>query len=116
MPSKTFSAKISTFPLDAAKLLADMLTGKAPFDRWKAIYSSMELATYLMGCAVDVYATKSVKAARISKKKIGEALESLVNHKSKPSAASSDIPVWLLPILIKLILKWVEGTYPSKGK
>ena len=45
MSSKTFSAKISTFPLDAAKLLADMLTGKAPFDRWKAIYSSMELAT-----------------------------------------------------------------------
>ena len=116
MSSKTFSAKFSTFPMSAAKLLAEMLTGKVPFDRWKAIYASMELATYLMGYAVDVYATKSVKAARISQKKIGETLDKLVNQKSKPAASSFDIPVWLLPILIKLILKWVEGAYPSKGK
>ena len=116
MASKSFSVKYAGFPMESVRKLAEMLTGKSEFKRWEAIYAAMEIATYLMQFASESYAVKSIKAAKVSKKSVAEALQKIIDNKEKPVAASFDIPVWLLPILVKLIIKWIENTYPSEGK
>lgn len=116
MPAKPFSVKFSDFPFSSAKILADMLTGKAKFDKWKAIYAAMEVSTYLMKYAVDAYSVKAIRGSKVSKKVVGQTLEALVEKKKKPTAAAFDVPVWLLPILVKLVLKWIENNYPKEGK
>jgi hypothetical protein len=113
MAAKPFSVKFSDFPFAAAKILADMLTGKVAFDKWKAIYAAMEVSAYLMKYAADTYSAKAIRASKVSKKVVGQALEKLVEGKRRPSAATFDIPVWLLPILVKMILKWIENNYPK---
>jgi hypothetical protein len=114
MASKKFAVKSIDFPFAAAKTLADMLTGKAKFDKWKAITAGMQIMTYLASYASDLYGVKAIKASRISKKEVGETLDKIVSNKGKIAAASFEIPVWLMPILVKLVLKWIESSYPSK--
>lgn len=116
MSSKAFSVKYAGFPMESVRKLAEMLTGKAVFKRWDAIYSAMDIATYLMQFAAESYAVKSIKATKVSKKTVALALQKILDNKEKTVAASFDIPVWLLPILVKLVIKWIENTYPSEGK
>lgn len=116
MPAKPFSVKFSDFPFAAAKVLADMLTGKAGFDKWKAIYAAMEVSAYLMKYAASTYSVKAIRAPKVSKKVVGQTLEAMIDRKKKPAAATFDIPVWLLPILVKLIAKWIENNYPIEDK
>lgn len=113
MAAKPFSVKFSDFPFLSAKILADMLTGKTPFDKWKAIYAAMDVSSYLMKYAADTYSDKAIRASKVSKKAVGQVLEKLVEGKRKPSTTTFDIPVWLLPILIKLVVKWIENNYPK---
>ncbi len=113
---KVFKAKAAQFPTEAACTLVDMLRKKVPFDKWKAIYAAMELITYLMSYASDAYSTKSVRAPKASVKVIASTLESVANRSKQVSTSSFDIPVWLLPILIKLLLKWIENNYPPEKK
>jgi len=72
MASKAFSVKYAGFPIESVKKLAEMLTGKSEFKRWDAIYSAMDIVTYLMQFAAESYAVKSIKAAKVSKKTVGE--------------------------------------------
>lgn len=116
MATKKVTIKLLGFPVASAKLLADMITGKVKFEKWKAIYAAMEISTYLMGCVADVYSFKGLKAAKIPKKTVAATLKDLADQADKVSAASIDIPMWLLPILMKLILTWIEGSYPEPGK
>ena len=113
MAAKPFSVKFSDFPFASAKILADMLTGKVAFDKWKAIYAAMDVSAYLMKYAADTYSAKAIRAPKASKKAVGQALEKLVEGKRSPSTAAFDIPVWLLPILVKLVVKWIENNYPK---
>ena len=114
MAAKTFSVKSVDFPFSAAKVLADMLTGKSKFDKWKAVTAGMQVLTYLVTYASELYGVKGIKASKISKKKVGEELEKIAASKGKAAAASFSIPVWLMPILVKLVLKWIENTYQEK--
>lgn len=113
MAAKPFSVKFSDFPFAAAKVLADMLTGKETFDKWKAIYAAMEVSAYLMKYAADTYSVKAIRASKVSKEIVGQILEKMVENKRKHTAATFDVPVWLLPILVKLIVKWIENNYPK---
>ena len=116
MAPKTFSIKSSKFPVESASMIVDMLRGKTPFDKWKAIYAALELITFITSYAADTYSSKSVRAPKLSQKVIADALEAAISKKKGGVTASSlDIPVWLLPILIKLLLKWIENNYVNKG-
>jgi hypothetical protein len=116
MAPKTFSIKSSKFPVESASMIVDMLRGKTPFDKWKAIYAALELITFITSYAADTYSSKSVRAPKLSQKVIADALEAAIAKKKGGVTASSlDIPVWLLPILIKLLLKWIENNYVNKG-
>ena len=116
MAPKTFSIKSSKFPVESASMIVDMLRGKTPFDKWKAIYAALELITFITSYAADTYSSKSVRAPKMSQKVIADSLEAIiVKKKGGITASSFDIPVWLLPILIKLLLKWIENNYVNKG-
>lgn len=114
--SKTFNVSSSSFPTASATLIIDMLRGKVKFDKWKAAHAALELITYMMSYAADAYSIKAVRAPKASKKLVADTLEKAISSKGNGVKASSfDIPVWLLPILIKLMLKWIENTYPDKS-
>jgi hypothetical protein len=115
-PNKTFSISSGGFPTDAASVLVDMLRGTVPFEKWKAIHAALELITYMMSYAADAYSVKAVKAPKASKKLIADTLEkAMLNKPGTVKATSFSVPAWLLPILIKMLLKWVENNYPPKG-
>lgn len=117
MAPKTFSIKSTKFPVESAATIVDMLRGKIPFDKWKAIYATLELITFITSYAADTYSTKSVRAPKLSKKAIADSIEKcIVKKKEGISASSFDIPIWLLPILVKLLLKWIENNYIDKDK
>lgn len=98
-----------TFPEAAAKKLIDMLRGKTPFSRWEAITAALELSQYLtdlFGSDTAVQA-KSVKAPRLSKKAVVDALAPFVDKKDAVTAKA--LPAWVLPLLLKLAQKWLEN-------
>lgn len=112
---KTFKVKAEGFPTESVTLIIDMLRGTIPFEKWKAAKAALELITYMMSFAVDTYSVKAVRAPKASKKVIADTLEkAITKHNSEIKASSFDIPLWLLPILIKMLLKWIENNYPSK--
>jgi|OM-RGC.v1.026684029 hypothetical protein len=114
--TKTFKVTAIGFPTASATLLIGMIRGKIPFDKWKAAHAALELITYMMSYAADSYSLKAVRAPKASKKLVADTLESVINQNSSGIKASSfTIPVWLLPILIKLLLKWIENNYPAEG-
>ena len=93
-----------------------MLRGKVPFDKWKAIYAALELITFLSSYIAGDYTTMTSRAPKLSKKVIADTIEKIAaSKKTGISASSFDVPVWLLPILVRLLLKWVERNYITKG-
>jgi hypothetical protein len=115
---KTFNVKSKSFPLEAAAVIVDMLRGKVPFNdnKWKAIYAALELITFLSSYVAGEYTTKASRAPKLSKKVIADTIEKIAaSKKTGISASSFDVPVWLLPILAKLLLKWIECNYITKG-
>lgn len=118
MKARIMTATLKNFPDDAVRDLISMLLGTEIFNKWKAIRSAIQVTEYLMQFAEEVFSSKGVKSARVSKKGIAEALSKIRQINSEPSIKSFDIPIWLLPILLRLIVKWVESTYDkpnSKG-
>jgi hypothetical protein len=97
------------FPEDALSDLIAMLKGDKKFDRWTAISAAIKLADYLtglFGSSSGVANTKSQKPGRYSKDATIKALEGL---KSDGEVKVAAIPAWLVPILLKLAQKWLEG-------
>jgi len=95
------------FPEDALTDLIGMLKGEKKFDRWAAISAGIKLADYLTGLFSGGSSVKSLKAGRYSKVATLKALEGL---KSAPGEVKANaIPAWLIPILLKLAQKWLEG-------
>lgn len=116
MSHKTFTIKSKSFPVEAASIVVDMLRGKVPFDKWKAIYAALELITFLSSYIAGDYTTMTSRAPKLSKKVIADTIEKIAaSKKTGISASSFDVPVWLLPILVRLLLKWVEKNYITKG-
>ena len=116
MAHKTFIIKSKSFPVEAASIVVDMLRGKAPFDKWKAIYAALELITFLSSYIAGDYTAMTSRAPKLSKKVIADTIEKIASSKKTGISASSfDVPVWLLPILVRLLLKWVERNYITKG-
>ena len=116
MAHKTFNIKSKSFPVEAASIVVDMLRGKVPFDKWKAIYAALELITFLSSYIAGDYTTMTSRAPKLSKKVIADTIEKIAaSKKTGISASSFDVPVWLLPILVRLLLKWVERNYITKG-
>lgn len=116
MSHKTFNIKSKSFPVEAASIVVDMLRGKVPFDKWKAIYAALELITFLSSYIAGDYTTMTSRAPKLSKKVIADTIEKIAaSKKTGISASSFDVPVWLLPILVRLLLKWVERNYITKG-
>lgn len=96
-----------TFPEDALTDLIGMLKGDKKFDRWAAIGAAIKLAEYLTGLFGGGSSAKSLKAGRYSKAATLKALESLKAAPGEVKAAG--LPAWLIPILLKLAQKWLEG-------
>lgn len=96
------------FPEDTAKKLIDMLKGKIPFSRWEAIDAALDLSKYLTGLfGGDTGASaKSFKAPRLSKKAVIDVLSA---YTDKSTTTAKALPVWLLPLLLKLGQKWLEN-------
>lgn len=95
------------FPEEALTDLIGMLKGDKKFDRWAAIGAAIKLADYLSGLIGGGSSVKSYKAGRYSKAETLKALEGL---KPVPGGAkAAGIPAWLVPILLKLAQKWLEG-------
>lgn len=116
MAHKTFIIKSKSFPVEAASIVVDMLRGKVPFDKWKAIYAALELITFLSSYIAGDYTAMTSRAPKLSKKVIADTIEKIAaSKKTGISASSFDVPVWLLPILVRLLLKWVERNYITKG-
>ena len=116
MAHKTFTIKSKSFPVEAASIVVDMLRGKVPFDKWKAIYAALELITFLSSYIAGDYTTMTSRAPKLSKKVIADTIEKIAaSKKTGISASSFDVPVWLLPVLVRLLLKWVERNYITKG-
>lgn len=92
---------------DAAKKLIDMLRGKTPFSRWEAIAAALQLANWLSDLFSGDATTQSkgIKSPRASKKALIEALTPLVSK----DASVKSLPIWVLPLLLKLIQKWIEN-------
>lgn len=95
------------FPEDALVDLIGMLKGEKKFDRWSAIAAAIKLADYLTGLLGGGSSVKSFKAGRYSKAATVKALEGLKSAPGEVKAAG--IPAWLVPILLKLAQKWLEG-------
>jgi len=97
------------FPEEALTDLIAMLKGDKKFDRWTAISSAIKLADYLaglFGSSSGAASVKSQKAGRYSKVATIKALEGL---KGGGEIKAVGIPAWLVPILLKLAQKWLEG-------
>lgn len=96
------------FPEASAKKLVDMLRGKTPFSRWEAIAAALELSQYLTDLfgGDSAVSVKSVKAPRLSKKAVVDALKPFVDGSTVSAKA---LPAWVLPLLLKLAQKWLEN-------
>lgn len=103
----------STFPEEAAKYIADLITGKKKFNRWEAITHGMTLANYLVdlfGSTASVK-SKTLKAGRVSKKQVADALNAACTGGNVGVKAA--VPAWLLPVILNLVKRWLDGS--SKG-
>jgi hypothetical protein len=101
-----FSAKVA-IPTDLIQEFIALLSDKANFDKWKAITLGLKVAQWLVetfaGSAVTLSA--NVPEGRVTKKKVAEALSAIVNIEQPVAKAA--IPMWLLPVIIKLVIKWL---------
>jgi hypothetical protein len=98
-----------SIPTDLIREFIDILSGKTPFDKFKAVKLGLQLAQWAYDTFGDVFTAASVKAppgTRVSKKKLIEALKALSD---KDEVSAKAFPVWLIPIILKLVLKWMAS-------
>lgn len=101
-----FNASVA-LPTELIQEFVQLLSDKKNFDKWKAITLGLKVAQWLVetfaGSAVTVSA--NVPEGRVTKKKVAEALSALVS--TNQPVAKAAIPMWLLPVIIKLVIKWL---------
>ena len=101
-----FNASVA-LPTELIQEFVQLLSDKKNFDKWKAITLGLKVAQWLVetfaGSAVTVSA--NVPEGRVTKKKVAEALSALVS--TVQPVAKAAIPMWLLPVIIKLVIKWL---------
>jgi hypothetical protein len=101
-----FNASVA-LPTELIQEFVQLLSDKKNFDKWKAITLGLKVAQWLVetfaGSAVTVSA--NVPEGRVTKKKVAEALSALVS--TDQPVAKAAIPMWLLPVIIKLVIKWL---------
>jgi hypothetical protein len=101
-----FNASVA-LPTELIQEFVQLLSDKKNFDKWKAITLGLKVAQWLVetfaGSAITVSA--NVPEGRVTKKKVAEALSALVN--TDQPVAKAAIPMWLLPVIIKLVIKWL---------
>lgn len=101
-----FEAKVA-IPTDLIAEFVELLTNKKSFDKWKAIQLGLKVAQWLVetfGGSPIALTAKLPPGTRMSNKKVADALTAL---SSGDSVAKAAIPIWLLPIIIKLVIKWL---------
>lgn len=96
----------AAIPTDLIQEFIELLTNKGSFDKWKAIRLGLKVAQWL----VDTFGNNlvamqaKVPEGRVTNKKVAEALSAIIANGNVAKAA---IPLWLLPVIIKLIAKWL---------
>jgi hypothetical protein len=100
-----FTTKVA-IPTDLIQEFVELLTNKGAFDKWKAITLGLKVAQWLAETFTgsSVALAHKVPEGRVTNKKVAEALSSLVSNEP---VAKSAIAAWLLPVIIKLIIKWL---------
>lgn len=102
--SAEFQAQVAV-PTDLIKEFVELLTNKGSFDKWKAITLGLKVAQWLVDNFGGVSAASTkIPEGRATTKKVAEALTALTEKGVTSKAA---IPMWLLPIIIKLVIKWL---------
>jgi len=102
--SAEFETKVA-IPTELIKEFIDLLNSKDGFDKWKAINLGLKVAQWLVETFGDSQVTlqSKVPEGRVTKKKVADALQGVLD--GGPSAKA--IPLWLLPVIVKLITIWL---------
>jgi hypothetical protein len=100
-----FEAKVA-IPTELIQEFVELLTNKNGFDKWKAVTLGLKVAQWLAETfgGSSVALAQKVPEGRVTNKKVADALSALVENGSVAKAA---IPLWLLPVIIKLVIKWL---------
>jgi hypothetical protein len=101
--SAEFETKIS-LPIDLIQEFVELLTNKESFDKWKAIQLALKVAQWLVDSFGGLSATAEGKPEELTEEQLAEALKP---YASEGAVTASALPVWLLPIIIKLVIKWL---------
>lgn len=100
-----FEIKVA-IPTGIIQEFIQLLTSKEAFDKWKAISLGLEVAKWLSDnfgiCAMS--ADNKTPPGRMTNKKVAAALSAVI---ANGPVAKSAIPLWLVPIIIKLLAKWL---------
>lgn len=98
-----FEAKVA-IPTDLIQEFVELLTNKEAFDKWKAIRLGLKVAQWL----VDSFGVASADPSGHPEEMTEEQLaETLKPYAAENAVVASAFPVWLLPIIIKLVIKWL---------
>lgn len=100
-----FEAK-AAIPTDLIQDFIELLTNKGSFDKWKAIKLGLKVAQWLADTFgnATVALQSGVPEGRVTNKKVADVLSAIIENEA---VAKSAIPLWLLPVIIKLIAKWL---------
>jgi hypothetical protein len=90
--SAEFETKVA-IPTELIKEFIDLLNSKDGFDKWKAINLGLKVAQWLVETFGDSQVTLQNK----------DALQGVLDGGHSAKA----IPLWLLPVIVKLITIWL---------
>lgn len=99
---------MAAIPSDLIKEFLALLNGEVPFDKWKAIKLGLKIAQWAYETFGDAFTSASAKppaGTRVSKKKLVEALKAI---SADGDVSAKSFPIWLIPIILKLVLKWLN--------
>jgi hypothetical protein len=101
--SADFEAKVS-IPTDLIQEFVELLTNKESFDKWKAVRLALKVAQWLVDSFGGLSAPAEDKPEELTEEQLAEALKP---YSVEDAVVAKAIPVWLLPIIAKLIIKWL---------
>ena len=95
-----------SLPTGIVEEFVQLLTSKEAFNKWKAISLGLEVAKWLLdNFGISVMSSENkTPPGRMTNKKVAAALSAIA---ASGPVAKSAIPLWLLPIVIKLLAKWL---------
>lgn len=101
--SAEFEAKVA-IPTELIQEFIQLLTNKESFDKWQAIKLALKVAQWLVDSFGGLSATAEGKPEELTEEQLADALKP---YASEGAVTASALPVWLLPIIIKLVIKWL---------